>query len=182
MLDQAESFIISMLHIQSISSFGQALADQRSTPFALLLHYLTTTQQRDISTVYRISYYRPHDYVLLDDVTIKNLELFNSSYDHDSQYSLFGVLDTCQTSSGSKLLRYILSHPLKIIDQIIARQLHIAHWMDEYDESVALSRLLGGLYDLPRLLTSLVYKVPHYQTFQRLRTTLQKLFYGGNGY
>lgn len=142
MLDQADTFITSMLHIQSITSFGSSLADERSTPFALLLHYLTTTQQRDISTVYRISYYRPHDYVLLDDVTIKNLELFHASYDHNSQYSLFGVLDTCQTSSGSKLLKSILAHPLKTIDTINARQQHIAHWMDEYDEAVALSRLL----------------------------------------
>ena len=181
MLDQAESFITSMLHIQSVTSFGQALADQRSTPFALLLHYLTTTQQREISTVYRISYYRPHDYVLLDDVTIKNLELFKSSYDHDSQYSLFWVLDTCQTSSGSKLLKSLLAHPLKSIDTITARQLHIAHWMDEYDEAVALSRLLWWLYDLPRLLTSLVYKVPTYQSFMRIRSTLHTLLYGGNG-
>lgn len=142
MLDQADTFITSMLHIQSITSFGSSLADERSTPFALLLHYLTTTQQREISTVYRISYYRPHDYVLLDDVTIKNLELFHASYDHNSHYSLFGVLDTCQTSSGSKLLKSILSHPLKTINTINARQQHIAHWMDEYDESVALSRLL----------------------------------------
>lgn len=89
MLDNPEQFITSMLRIQSISSFGQALADHRAIAFALLLHYLYKTQQQDISTVYRISLYRPGDYVLLDDVTIKNLELFSSSYDQDSQYSLF---------------------------------------------------------------------------------------------
>lgn len=181
MLDNAESFITQMLKIQSITSFWQSLADQRAIPFALLLHYLYTTQKQDISTVYRISTYRPGDYVLLDDVTIKNLELFSSSYDQDSQYSLFGILDTCQTTSGSKLLRNILSHPLKNIDQITARQNHIVHWMDEFDEAQAVNRLLGTLYDIPRLLTRLVYKIPHYQSFQRLRTTLHTLLYGGNG-
>ncbi|AKH32960.1 DNA mismatch repair protein MutS [candidate division SR1 bacterium Aalborg_AAW-1] len=181
MLDNPEQFITSMLRIQSISSFGQALADHRAIAFALLLHYLYKTQQQDISTVYRISLYRPGDYVLLDDVTIKNLELFSSSYDQDSQYSLFGILDTCQTSSGSKLLKSLLSHPLKNSDQILARQLHIAYWMDEFDEAQAISRLLGGLYDIPRLLTRLIYKVPHYQSFQRLRTTLHTLLYGGTG-
>lgn len=89
MLDQPTPFITSMLRIQSTSSFGQALEDQREVVFALLLHYLHKTQQQDISTVYRISYYRPGDYVLMDDVTIKNLELFHSSYDQDSQCSLF---------------------------------------------------------------------------------------------
>ena len=181
MLDNAESFITQMLKIQSITSFWQSLAEHRATPFALLLHYLSTTQKQEISTVYRISTYRPGDYVLLDDVTIKNLELFSSSYDQDSQYSLFGILDTCQTSSGSKLLRTILSHPLKNIDHITARQGHIVHWMDEYDEAQAINRLLWTLYDIPRLLTRLVYKIPHYQSFQRLRTTLHTLLYGGNG-
>lgn len=181
MLDNPEQFITSMLRIQSISSFGQALADHRAIAFALLLHYLHKTQQQDISTVYRISLYRPGDYVLLDDVTIKNLELFSSSYDQNSQYSLFWILDTCQTSSGSKLLKSLLSHPLKNSDQILARQLHIAYWMDEFDEAQAISRLLGWLYDIPRLLTRLIYKVPHYQSFQRLRTTLHTLLYGGTG-
>lgn len=64
---------------------------------------------------------------------------------------------------------------MKNIDEITTRQLHIAHWMDEYDEAVALSKLLDGLYDLPRLLTGLVYKRPQYQTFQRLRSTLSSL-------
>ena len=181
MLDNPEQLITSMLRIQSISSFGQALADHRAIAFALLLHYLHKTQQQDISTVYRISLYRPGDYVLLDDVTIKNLELFSSSYDQNSQYSLFWILDTCQTSSGSKLLKSLLSHPLKNSDQILARQLHIAYWMDEFDEAQAISRLLGWLYDIPRLLTRLIYKVPHYQSFQRLRTTLHTLLYGGTG-
>ena len=131
-----------MLRIQSTSSFGQALEDRREVVFALLLHYLHKTQQQDISTVYRISYYRPGDYVLLDDVTIKNLELFHSSYDQDSQYSLFGILDTCQTTSGSKLLKSLLSHPLKNIDHITTRQHHIAHRVDDYDEAVAISRVL----------------------------------------
>lgn len=181
MLDNPEQFITSMLKIQSINSFGQSLAEHRATSFALLLHYLHKTQQQDIRTVYRISFYRPGDYVLLDDVTIKNLELFHSSYDQDSQYSLFWILDTCQTSSGSKLLKSILAHPLKNIDHITTRQFHIAHWMDEFDQAQAISRLLGWLYDIPRLLTRLIYKVPHYQSFQRLRIVLHTLLYGGNG-
>lgn len=99
MLDNSSDFITSMLHIQSLSSFGQALSHSRDIPFALLLHYLYTTQQKDISTVYRVSRYRPGDFVLLDEVSIKNLELFQSSYDHSSQHSLFGVLNTCQTNA-----------------------------------------------------------------------------------
>lgn len=37
--------------------------------------------------------------VLLDDVTIKNLELFASSYENSEKYSLLGIIDTTQTTS-----------------------------------------------------------------------------------
>lgn len=181
MLDSSSEFITSMLNIQSLSSFGQALADARDIPFSLLLHYLHTTQQKDISTVYRVSRYRPHDFVLLDEVSIKNLELFQSSYDQSSQYSLFGVLNTCQTSAGSKLLKYMLAHPLKNSTHIHERQHHIAQWVENRDHAQAISDLLKGLYDLPRLLTNIVYKKPHYQSFQRLRTTLHTLLLSGTG-
>ncbi|NCQ82910.1 hypothetical protein GW750_09305 [bacterium] len=63
---------------------------------SLLLHYLHATQQQDIR-VTRIHYQRPHDFVLLDDITIKNLEIFQSSYESSQKYSLFGVINTCIT-------------------------------------------------------------------------------------
>lgn len=172
MLDDPTSFLTQMLRIQSIQSFGQALAEQRVVPFALLLHYLSTTQQQQISTVYRVSYYRPGDFVLLDDVSIKNLEIFASSYSQDEQYSLFGVLNRCQTTAGSKLLRQILAQPLKNASHIAQRQQHIAKRYDHTDQAQRLIQQLGQLYDLPRLLTRIIYKQPHFQSFQRLRTTL----------
>lgn len=181
MLDQAEQFITDMLQLQSLQSYGKALEEGRAISFGLLLNYLMTTQQQDISTVYRVRYYRPGDYVLLDDVTVKNLEIFRSSYDGSTKYSLFGLLDACQSSSGSKLLKNWLTNPLKNVDQILQRQLHIAYWKDNYDEAQAIVMLLKQLYDIPRLLTRIVYKTPHYQSFQRLRSVLHDILYSAKG-
>ena len=59
----------------------------------------------------RISYEGSDHKVLLDDVTVKNLELLSSSYEGSSKYSLFGILDTTASAGGSRLLEYIPLHP-----------------------------------------------------------------------
>lgn len=181
MLDEAEYFALSILRVQSLASFGKALSDGRVAPFALLLSYLMTTQQSTITTIYRVSYYHSNDYVVLDEVTIKNLELFASSYDQDQTYSLFGTLDQCQSTSGSKLLRHILAHPSKNIALIQERQNHIADRVHRREDATSMSRLIGSLYDIPRLLTTLIYKQPQYQSFVRLRTTLETIISSGEG-
>ena len=181
MLDESESFALSLLRVQSLASFGKALTDGRVIPFALLLSYLISTQQKTITTIYRVSYYHPDDYDLLDEVTMKNLELFASSYDHDQTYSLFGMLDQCQSMGGSKLLKHILAHPSKNINLINERLAHIASRIQDYDQAVQITKLIGSLHDIPRLLTTLVYKTPTYAPFVRLRTTLQTIFYSGEG-
>lgn len=38
-----------------------------------------------------------------------------------------------------------------------------------------MSRVIGSLYDIPRLLTTLVYKTPHHIPYIKLRTTLYTL-------
>lgn len=178
MLDDPEIFTRTVLKIQSLASFGKALSEKRVSAFALLLSYLITTQQKTITTIYRISYYNSEDYVILDEVTIKNLELFSSSYDHNAKYSLFQTLDQCQSSSGSKLLQHILSHPSKNISFIQERQLHISYWLEHWQEATSIRNLIGSLYDIPRLLTTLIYKKPHYQYFVRLRSSLESILYG----
>lgn len=181
MLDESESFTLSLLRVQSLASFGKALTEGRVIPFALLLSYLISTQQKTITTIYRVSYYHPDDYVLLDEVTMKNLELFASSYDHDQTYSLFGTLDQCQSISGSKLLKHIIAHPSKNMSLINERLAHIASWIQDYDQAVQITKLIGSLHDIPRLLTTLIYKTPSYVPFVRLRTTLQTILYSGEG-
>lgn len=78
-----------MCRIQTIQSFGKALQDGRLYPFALLLHYISYTQKQETMATLRVSFHGDEDYVYLDDTTIKNLEIFASSYESTEKYSLF---------------------------------------------------------------------------------------------
>ncbi len=67
--------------VQSLSSFGKALEDGRKGAFALLVHYLRSVQKGSIHNIISVSYDNSSDSVLLDNVTIKNLEVFASHYE-----------------------------------------------------------------------------------------------------
>jgi DNA mismatch repair ATPase MutS len=64
----------------------------------LLLNYIKHTQKTSLSNIVRIALHSQDNLVLLDDVTIKNLEIFTSSYEGSEKYSLCGILDTTKTA------------------------------------------------------------------------------------
>jgi len=65
---------------------------------ALLLDYLKQTQQANLQNIFKISYHAKTGMVLMDDITVKNLEIFNSSYEFNENYSLFGVINATKTN------------------------------------------------------------------------------------
>jgi DNA mismatch repair protein MutS len=67
--------------------------------FALLLNYLKNTQKSNLHNIVRVSLHTMKDHVLLDNITIKNLEVFASSYENNERYSLIGVLDNTKTAA-----------------------------------------------------------------------------------
>lgn len=93
-----DKFITSTCQIQSMSSYGQALDEGRLHAFALLLNYIKHTQKTTINNITRVALHSQEELVLLDDITIKNLEIFTSSYELNEKYSLIGILDTTQTA------------------------------------------------------------------------------------
>lgn len=181
MLDDPETYLLTVTKIQSLSSYGEALTKWRVYPTALLLHYIAQTQQSSNVAISRLSLYRPEDYVILDDMTIKNLEIFTSHYDHDHRVSLYGTLDVCQTRAGSKLLRHILIHPLRDLTTIQSRLDHIQHYVDHSDRMLTVRQLLGQLIDIHSCLTTILYKAPSYHPCIRLRKTLDHILNGIDG-
>ncbi len=93
-----ERLIITLTGIQQIASYGKALEDGKLPTIALLFSYLTHTQKVSLTNITKISFHSQETYVILDDVTIKNLELLSSTYEGSDKYSLFHILDTTQTS------------------------------------------------------------------------------------
>ena len=158
-------------NIQNISAFGKALEDGRMTAFGLLVQYLGQTQQSALHNFLSVSYHSSDGSLILDEVTIKNLELFHSNYDHDSKYSLFSTINRCHTPSGARLLRFWLAHPITTLETIRQRQNHLQKYLESAGTLDSL-KTLENFPDIPRLVSRLLYKRTEVTPFLRLRKLL----------
>lgn len=86
-----------------------------------LLRYAARTQSAALDHVQTLTAERPGQYVVLDPVSRRNLELTQTLSGEESP-TLFSILDTCRTPMGSRLLRRWLHHPLRENAPVAARQ------------------------------------------------------------
>lgn len=91
----------------------------------MLLSYLNYTQKSSLTNITKISFHSQSTYLILDDITIKNLEILSSNYENSEKYSLFHILNTTKTASGTRRLHHLLTNPIKDIEQLQRRLDHI---------------------------------------------------------
>lgn len=108
----AESLLKDHFNIHSLDSFGMDPENPHTIAAARLLHYLKDTQKTSLSHLTHIQQYQWQSTMLLDETTIRNLELFSTQRSHTIKGSLLDVLDTTQTPMGGRLIRQWFLHPL----------------------------------------------------------------------
>ncbi|HEY3487571.1 MAG TPA: DNA mismatch repair protein MutS, partial [Gammaproteobacteria bacterium] len=108
---------------RDLSGFGCETLNVAVAAAGCLLHFAQETQRSSLSHITRLLAEPPGDAVILDAVCRRNLEL-ETDFSGNPQHSLLGLLDTCCTAMGSRLLRRWLGRPLR--DQISLMQRHAA--------------------------------------------------------
>ncbi|XVF34805.1 hypothetical protein REPUB_Repub18cG0090200 [Reevesia pubescens] len=88
----------------------------------------------------------------IDGQTLVNLEIFSNSADGGSSGTLYKYLDNCVTSSGKRLLRSWICHPLKDVDSINNRLDVVEELMSHSEIMLLIAQYLRKLPDLERLL------------------------------
>lgn len=171
-----EKFISWITGVQQISSYGKALEDGRLATIALLFSYLNHTQKSSLTNITKISFHSQDTYIILDEVTIKNLELLSSSYEWSEKYSLFHILNTTQTAGGSRLLHHTLTNPIKSLEQLQRRLDMIEKYFSDQEKSKNIHHFLCNVRDIPKLVTTILYKKLLPNTFIKLRSTLRIFF------
>jgi len=171
-----QQHITSICNIQTIASFGQALEFGRLHAFSLLTNYLKNTQKSSLTNISKISLHQQNHKVLLDDITIKNLEIFASSYESNRKHSLIGILDNTKTTSWSRLLYHTLANPINDISQLNHRQNHITYFQKNTQTTKAIHHTLSKVLDLAKISSNILYRKLSITKFLRLRSTLDVFF------
>jgi DNA mismatch repair protein MutS len=115
-----------------------------------LLEYLLITQKGRLSNITKISRIKNNDYLILDKISLDNLEILTSYKDNKKKGSLLHVLDHTKTPMGARLLSAMVASPLRKIADINARQNVIAAILANSSICKDLRDLLSQFNDLAR--------------------------------
>ncbi len=115
------------------------------------LHYLIHNLRRDVRHLTRISFYQRADYLVLDQLTLRHLEILEPlQRDAPSQSCLYGALNKTITPMGARRLRNWLSQPLATAASIWQRQETVARFIENAPGIEAFRAQLGHVRDLER--------------------------------
>jgi DNA mismatch repair protein MutS len=133
-------------NLNSIESLGNFNNNQVCACGALI-EYLCITQRKDKIILNFPKIISPNEYMIIDNVARKNLELF---YSENTKHSLIKIIDKTLTNSGGRLLRKYLSQPLTNINKINARLNLVEFFVSEQSLRKHLREKLQQIPDLER--------------------------------
>jgi len=147
-------------HFGLLSLDGCGLANRPAAIGAAgaILHYLRDTQRAALDHLDRPTFYDRSDSMVLDAVTVRNLELIEPLFAADAgatpgaPLTVLGVLDQTQTGMGGRLLRQRLLRPSMDRAEIEQRLDAVAELLRETILRAELRKELGGILDIERLL------------------------------
>ncbi len=121
-----------------------------------ILHYLRDTQKSALDHLDRPSFYDRCESMILDAVTVRNLELLEPLFAGESREStLIHVLDQTCTGMGGRMLRARLLRPCLQIEEIEARLDAVQAALGATIARSETRKLLANVLDLERLLAKL---------------------------
>lgn len=153
-LDFTREKLLNHFGVQSLKGFGVEELELGQIASGAILHYLETTENKNVQHIARMSRVQPDHYVWLDRFTIRNLELIHSP--HDTGVPLIQILDHTVSPMGARLLKKWVVLPLKSLEAIEARHQVVRFFLDGRELADELRQLIRQLGDMERLIS----KVP----------------------
>ena len=115
------------------------------------LHYARFTQKGETPHISTVEPYSVVDYMVIDAMTRRNLEVFESTRDRSRKGTLLGLLDRNVTPMGARKLHAWLQYPLLRVGPIRRRLAAVGALKDQLSARDALRKALDEIHDLERL-------------------------------
>ncbi len=140
-----------------------------------LLNYLFATQKTSLRNINSVKVYRSGQYMTLDEIAQRTLELVRSSQDGQKKGTLFHLLDKTITPMGGRLLKIWILHPLIDINEIIKRQDAVEELKDNFTLRTKLRDLLDNIHDMERIISRITLKAANARDILSLKQCLQDM-------
>ena len=150
--DSAAEKLRTQLQVSSLKGFGVERFPLAICSAGALLVYLEQTQHSGLRNICSISRIDEDKFVWMDQFTIRNLEIFQSSSGRDG-VSLVDTIDRCCSPMGSRLLRQWLSMPIIDIRELDRRYDIVQHFLENPEKLSELQLHISGTGDLERTIS-----------------------------
>lgn len=145
-------FLVNHFKVHNLDGFGLKGMSATINAAGALLHYLNESLSLNLDHIRDILPYSTSQFMLLDRMTQRNLELTESLNDGSRKNTLLSILDKTQTPMGARMMRHWVKQPLLSTEEILKRQEAIQLFLQNPSMMDRLSSLLETVRDLERLI------------------------------
>jgi DNA mismatch repair protein MutS len=185
--DYAERILREQFGVAELTGFGLDDHPQALSAAGAVVHYLHENSARGddapsleaLRHLDRIRFYEQHDALILDPVSVRNLELVSPIFTEESKSAgpttLIAALDSTVTGMGARMLRAWMLRPLIDLDATDARLGAVTHLLQQTVVRGEIRKELRGIQDLERLTSRITLGLATPRELLALRKSLAQL-------
>jgi DNA mismatch repair protein MutS len=174
--DHAIPLVENHFGVLSLEGFGLSGKPAAASAAGAILYYVRSTQRGSLHHVDRIGFYERQNCLVLDAVTVRNLELIEPLFaGNDVGVTLFRSIDATATPMGKRLLRSWMLRPSIDPAEINARLDAVGTQLQHSIAREELHRALNGILDLERLLSRVTLETANPRDVLALSASLEKI-------
>lgn len=171
----AEKTLLTQFNAATLAPYGIAGKENCISAAGALLEYLNETQKRSLGNVSSIELYDRSEFLTIDSIAVRNLELVKNNAEGKKYGSLLWVIDQTKTAMGARLMRQWLLSPLKSAEKINARLNGVEELFNASVLRVGLQETLGEVKDVGRLTGKISYGNATPKDLEALKKSLEML-------
>ncbi len=173
--DYAIPLVENHFGVLSLEGFGLAGRPAAAAAAGAILHYVRSTQRGTLDHVDSIGFYERQNCLVLDAVTVRNLELVEPLFTGGGDVTLFRALDETRTPMGKRLLRAWMLRPSLDRSEIAERLDAVEEQAGNTLAREELRRALDGVLDMERLLSRVTLETANPRDLLALASSFAKL-------
>ena len=150
--EEAERALLSHFGTSSLEGFGAQNKLFATTAAGAALSYLKSLKNNDLKHIGNMRFYSIKNYMQVDEVSRRNLELIKSIRYNSSFGSLISIIDETETPMGARKLRDWLLNPLLDKEEIELRLNAVQELKDNFSLTTDIRELFKTIGDLSRIL------------------------------
>ncbi len=140
-----------------------------------LLFYIYKLQKLELSHINELKYIQLSSNMILDSISLRNLEITESIFSKDKSKTLYGILNKCKTAGGSRLLKKHLSNPL-LDSKLIEERLDSIEQLNELAiERNEIRDILEEFSDIERITSRISSQIASPKDLYALKLSLKKI-------